>query len=362
MPTTTKYIWDEDNLLAEADGSDTINAVYMNEPQRYGNLVSTRISNTTSYHHFDALGSTRQLTNAVGHVADSMTYDAWGNVVTRTGTTPAFHLWIGEAGYYYDVETGLFSVRERPYEPDNGRWTTVDPLEFVETLNRYLYAQNAPLAHIDPSGLACCKVKDFSVTRDMQCNVYKIGGKQFVLGELFKAAVNFKTAVGDAEKCRCCEYRQYVDGTAMTRFRTAKGVAFVPVPPWVTIGENGEYQEDVSAQGRPYGHRAGFDNSPVDDYEPQRDTGCSYSAIDYPGVDITNVMNALKAGQIVELNMNYHFLVNIVDVCNHNQVIDTKMIDVNCCVFAAFNQNVNNVVVIPSDDPILKRFKPKCGG
>ena len=315
MVTTTKYIWDEDNIIAEADETDTIHTVYTHEPQPHGNLISTEISGTKSYHHYDALGSTRQLTNAAGSVTDRLVYDAWGNVVSRTGTTAIPMLWIGEVGYYYDVETGLFSVRERPYEPENGRWTTVDPLEFVETLNRYLYAQNAPLTHIDPSGLACCKVKDFSVTPDKQCNVYKIGGKQFVLGELFKAAAHFKTAAGDAEKCRCCEYRQYVDGTAMTRFRVAKGGAVVPVPPWVTIGENGEYQEDVTAQGRSYGHRKGFDNSPVDDYEPQRDTGCSYSAIDYPGVDITNAMNALKAGQIVELNMNYKFLLNIVDVC-----------------------------------------------
>ena len=66
VPTTTKYIWDDQNYLAEADGSDTINVVYTNEPEQYGNLVSTRISGSTSYHHFDAIGSTRQLTNAAG--------------------------------------------------------------------------------------------------------------------------------------------------------------------------------------------------------------------------------------------------------------------------------------------------------
>ena len=42
MPTTTNYIWDEDNLLAEADGTNTVNTVYTNEPEHYGNLVSSR--------------------------------------------------------------------------------------------------------------------------------------------------------------------------------------------------------------------------------------------------------------------------------------------------------------------------------
>ena len=111
MPTTTKYIWDDDNYLAEADGSDTINVVYTNEPQQYGNLLSTRISSTTSYHHFDAMGSTRQLTNAAGAVTDTATYEAWGNVVTRTGTTGVKLLWIGQLAYYFDSETRLYWVR-----------------------------------------------------------------------------------------------------------------------------------------------------------------------------------------------------------------------------------------------------------
>src|SRR5580704_14085663 len=115
MPTTTKYIWDDDNLLAEADGSDTIQTVYTNEPQQYGNLISSRISGATSYHHFDGLGSTRQLTNAAGSVTDSVIYDAWGNVVSRTGTTAIVFLWIGELEYYRDVETGQLYVRRRVY-------------------------------------------------------------------------------------------------------------------------------------------------------------------------------------------------------------------------------------------------------
>ena len=42
MATTTNYIWDDQNLLAEADGTNTINVVYTNEPEQYGNLVSSR--------------------------------------------------------------------------------------------------------------------------------------------------------------------------------------------------------------------------------------------------------------------------------------------------------------------------------
>ena len=152
MPTT-KYIWDEQNYVAEADATDTINVVYTNEPQQYGNLVSTRISSTSSYHHFDALGSTRQLTNSAGTVTDTMIYDAWGNVVTRTGTTGAMLLWIGELGYYTDLEIGLIYVRRRPYAPATARWTTVDPMPALDGVQLFVYAQNSPVLSFDPSGL-----------------------------------------------------------------------------------------------------------------------------------------------------------------------------------------------------------------
>src|SRR5579872_3876486 len=128
MPTTTNYIWDDQNYLAESDATNTINVVYTNEPQGFGNLVSSRISGTTSYHHFDALGSTRQLTTSAAAVTDTMIYDAWGNVLNRTGATVAALLWIGELGYYFDVELTSAHIRRRAYRPVAARWTSVDPV------------------------------------------------------------------------------------------------------------------------------------------------------------------------------------------------------------------------------------------
>jgi RHS repeat-associated protein len=168
MPTTTKYIWDDDNYLAEAGATDTINVVYTNEPQQYGNLVSTRISSTTSYHHFDAIGSTREFTNAAGHVTDTMIYDAWGNVVTRTGTTGAMLLWIGEAGYYFDTELDKYWVRRRSFAPLVARWNAIDPSGGIDGPNWYLYVQNDPMDALDPSGLSAtpcppCKCGDIRI-------------------------------------------------------------------------------------------------------------------------------------------------------------------------------------------------------
>jgi RHS repeat-associated protein len=145
-----------ENLLAEADGSNTIQTMYTNEPEQYGNLVSSRIAGTTFYDHFDAIGSTRQVTNATGATTDSVIYDAWGNVVNRTGTSEVQLLWIGEMGYYFDVERGTCWVRERGVDPEIARWVSQDPFGFEDGPNRFLYVGNRPIQISDPNGM--CQV------------------------------------------------------------------------------------------------------------------------------------------------------------------------------------------------------------
>ncbi len=141
MPIT-KYLWDGDNILAETDGNDTVTTVYTNEPQQYGNLVSQRSGSTTSYFHFDALGSTRQLTTTAGAVSDTFTYNAWGEEVARTGTTATPFRWIGELGYYWDTDRQLYYIRRRSYSAPLGRWLAVDPLFYWIGTVRARYATN----------------------------------------------------------------------------------------------------------------------------------------------------------------------------------------------------------------------------
>lgn len=150
---TTKYIWDEQNYLAEADATDTINVVYTNEPKAYGDLISTRIANTASYHTFDALGSTCALTSSSGRITDTYIYDISGRLHSREGSTSVRLLWIGLVGYYADHETLLIYVRRRYYEPSTARWMAADPAEHSAGVNRYLYVRNRTASGQDPSGL-----------------------------------------------------------------------------------------------------------------------------------------------------------------------------------------------------------------
>ena len=161
MVTVTKYVWDPvfDCVTSELDENNAVKAVYHNEPLQYGGVLSQRRGNTSHYHHHDALGSTRFLTDSSGNVTDTYLHDSWGNLIASSGTTVNPFRWIGRYGYYFDSATGLFYVRARMYQPAAARWVSVDPIrEVLELLYRqsvpeYQYCSNNSLRFIDRSGL-----------------------------------------------------------------------------------------------------------------------------------------------------------------------------------------------------------------
>jgi RHS repeat-associated protein len=148
---TTKPVWDGQNILLETDGSNIIQVVYTLEPAVYGNLISQRRGGTTSFYLFDGLGSTIQLASSVGAVTDTYVYDSFGNIVLNSGTTTNWFRFVGRLAYYYDTDSSDYYLRARFYDPKFGRFVTRDPL-FINWGNLYLYADNNPLRHVDPSG------------------------------------------------------------------------------------------------------------------------------------------------------------------------------------------------------------------
>lgn len=151
---TKKQIWDGKNILLETDGADATQVVYTQEPADYGNLVSQRRGSTTSTFLFDALGSTRKVTNSAGSVTDSYEYRAYGEIYTSSGTTVNVFRWVGELGYYYDVDRQAYYLRARPYSPELARFLSQDPIGFEGSpWNLYEYGRGSPSGNVDPNGL-----------------------------------------------------------------------------------------------------------------------------------------------------------------------------------------------------------------
>ena len=120
---------------------------------RGAELISQERGGNISYYLTDGHGSVRQIANASGEITDSYVYDAWGKLISATGTTPNTYLYCGEQ---HDDTTGLYYLRSRYMNPSTGTFTTQDTYQGSifdpVTLHKYLYANANSVTYSDPSG------------------------------------------------------------------------------------------------------------------------------------------------------------------------------------------------------------------
>jgi RHS repeat-associated protein len=155
---TTNYLVADQNLTGYAQVLDELQGGSVTRTYSYGlGLLNERQiisgTGTTSFYGYDGHGSVRFLTNSAGTVTDTYDYDAFGNLIASTGTTPNNFLFVGEQ---FDPALGLYYNRARYLDVLNGRFMTMDP-ELGDTrdpvsLHRYLYANADPVNVADPSG------------------------------------------------------------------------------------------------------------------------------------------------------------------------------------------------------------------
>ena len=144
-PTGTKlFVWDDQNYLAETDAAGATETAFTTEPSTYGGLISHRKAGASTTYHFDALGSTRALTDASETVLERYNYGAFGTLLgSPTLLTP--FLWGGMVGYYWDADLATQYIRARHYQPAIARWISLDPIGFAGgDANLYRYIGNSP--------------------------------------------------------------------------------------------------------------------------------------------------------------------------------------------------------------------------
>ena len=136
-------------VLKETDGNGSEIVFYT-----YGDdLISQKRGSLTSFYHYDGQFSTRQLSDASGQITDTYTYDAFGLLLARSGSTENNYLYTGEQ---YDPNVGFYYLRARYYNPSVGRFLTQDTWPGMQfepmSLHRYLYCESGPVGRWDPSG------------------------------------------------------------------------------------------------------------------------------------------------------------------------------------------------------------------
>ena len=106
------------------------------------------------YIHTDHVGSPVAVTSSSASVTWTVAYSAYGKEYLGSGTPD--HDPIGFAGSHSDRASGLSYMQARYFDPDIGRFLSIDPVDFqidnVHSFNRYAYASNNPYRYVDPDG------------------------------------------------------------------------------------------------------------------------------------------------------------------------------------------------------------------
>ncbi len=129
-------------------------------------VFAVKYDNATYYYRKDAQGNVIALLDNTGAVVVKYAYDAWGNCLTTVRDINATGIAdlnpFRYRGYYYDVETKLYFLKTRYYDPEIGRFITIDDISYLDPnsingLNLYAYCGNNPVMGYDPNGTTDCE-------------------------------------------------------------------------------------------------------------------------------------------------------------------------------------------------------------
>lgn len=153
------FTYDSDGkLIASSNGLEYL---YDN-----AGVFGIKYNGETYFYRKDAQGNIVALLDTLGSVVVKYIYDAWGNHAVLDGagndiSENSAH--IGNLnpfryrGYFYDTETELYFLKTRYYDPEVGRFITIDGIEYLDPesingLNLYAYCGDNPVMRTDETG------------------------------------------------------------------------------------------------------------------------------------------------------------------------------------------------------------------
>ena len=143
------FAYDGANLIEETSSTGAVVARY-EQTENIDEPLAMLGSSATSYYHADGLGSITSLSNSAGAIANTYTYDSYGNLTTSTGSLVNSFRYTGRE---FDSETNLYYYRARYYDSNAGRFLSEDPIGFDGGNNLYDYVANSSANSSDPLGL-----------------------------------------------------------------------------------------------------------------------------------------------------------------------------------------------------------------
>ncbi len=154
--TVTHFVYDGEDVILDFVDTDGSGPAVPTQENRYlhgpgwDNLIAFETAAGAFWIAPDRLGSTRQILDSTGAVAQNIRYDSFGNVLVDSSPLTRYLF----TGRELDSETRLTYFRARYYDSTAGRFVNEDPIGFAgDDLNLGRYVGNRPISLVDPVGL-----------------------------------------------------------------------------------------------------------------------------------------------------------------------------------------------------------------
>ena len=152
-----KYVWQGSKLVAEYFGGTELEFFYDENGSPYAfSYKATASATPVMYYYVTNLqGDVVSILNASGTSVAEYSYNAWGKVLSATGTMAAINP-IRYRGYYFDSDSGLYYLKSRYYDPNLQRFINSDTIpstgqKFIGA-NMFAYCLNNPVGLYDVDG------------------------------------------------------------------------------------------------------------------------------------------------------------------------------------------------------------------
>ena len=158
---THEYLTQSGKVMRETvktDGTVTavLDFIYDESGKPFAMIDQLSAQPKTYYYVLNLQGDVVKLIDQDGAEAAAYTYDAWGNLLSATGSMASANP-LRYRAYYYDSETGFYYLQSRYYDPATRRFINADIYASTDSgdavsCNMFAYCNNNPIIRKDPSG------------------------------------------------------------------------------------------------------------------------------------------------------------------------------------------------------------------